>query len=121
MLQVNNLPGKKLYGLLVPIIVLLRLAPRDCWLVVVLGQDEGCHCQWNAKKFVFVAQRFKRTGGSEFQKMHVEFCVNILALACSAQESDKNVYYFIDNFLAHLQDQYLWSWRFCFAGNALVT
>jgi hypothetical protein len=35
---------KKLYGL-VPIIVLLRLAPRDCWSVVVLGQDGGCHGQ----------------------------------------------------------------------------
>jgi hypothetical protein len=70
--------------------------------------------------FVFVMPSFKHARGSEFQKMHVEFYVNILAHACSAQESDKNAY-FLDNFLAHLQDQYLWSWRFRFAGNALVT
>jgi hypothetical protein len=70
--------------------------------------------------FVFVMPSFKRARGSEFQKMHVEFYVNILARACSAQESDKNGY-FHDNFLAHLQDQYLRSCRFCFAGNASVT
>jgi hypothetical protein len=58
--------------------------------------------------FVFVVQSFKRARGSEFQKAHVEFYVNILARACSAQESDKNVNFF-DHFLAHLQDQYLWS------------
>jgi hypothetical protein len=63
--------------------------------------------------FVFVVRSFKRARGSEFQKF-------ILARACSAQESDENVY-FLDNFLAHLQDQYLRSWRFRFAGNALVT
>ena len=57
---------KKLYGL-VPIIVLLRLAPRDCWLVVVLGQDEGCHGQRNAQRFVFVMTSFNRALGSEFQ------------------------------------------------------
>jgi hypothetical protein len=45
--------------------------------------------------------------GSEFQKMHVEFYVNILVRACSTQESDENVN-FLDNFLAHLQDQYFW-------------
>jgi hypothetical protein len=54
--------------------------------------------------FVFVLQSFKRARGSEFQKMHIEFYVNILARACSAQESDENVN-FLDNFLAHLQDQ----------------
>jgi hypothetical protein len=43
---------------------------------------------------------FKRARGSEFQKMNVEFYVNILARACSGQESDKNGY-FLDNFLAH--------------------
>jgi hypothetical protein len=32
----------KIYRIL-PIMVLLRLAPRDCWLVVALGQTE--HCQ----------------------------------------------------------------------------
>jgi hypothetical protein len=70
--------------------------------------------------FVFVVRSFKRARGNEFQKMHVEFYVNILARACSAQESDENAY-FLDNFLAHLQDQYLRSCRFRFAGNALVT
>jgi hypothetical protein len=40
--------------------------------------------------FVFVMSRFKGARGSEFQKMHVEFYVNILARACSAQESDEN-------------------------------
>jgi hypothetical protein len=70
--------------------------------------------------FVFVMPSFKRARGSEFQKMLVEFYVNILARACSAQESDENEY-FLNNFLAHLQDQYLQSWRFCFAGNASVT
>jgi hypothetical protein len=70
--------------------------------------------------FVFVMPSFKRAQGSEFQKMHVEFYVNILARACSAQESDENED-FLHNFLAHLQDQYLQSWRFCFAGKALVT
>jgi hypothetical protein len=48
---------------------------------------------------------FKRARGSEFQKMHVEFYVNILARACSAQESDENEY-FLDNFFAHLQHKY---------------
>jgi hypothetical protein len=43
--------------------------------------------------FVFVMPSFKRAGGSEFQKMHVEFYVNILARACSAQELDKNEYF----------------------------
>jgi hypothetical protein len=47
--------------------------------------------------FVFVVKSFKRARGSEFQKMHLEFYVNILARACSAQESDKNVD-FLDNF-----------------------
>jgi hypothetical protein len=61
-----------------------------------------------------------RARGSEFQKMHVEFSINILARVCSAQDPDKNEY-FLDNFLAHLQDQYVWSWRFYFAGNALLT
>jgi hypothetical protein len=56
--------------------------------------------------FVFVMPSFKRARGSEFQKKHVEFHVNILAGACSAQESDENEY-FLDSFLAHLQDQYL--------------
>jgi hypothetical protein len=41
--------------------------------------------------FVFVVQSFKRTQGNEFQKMHVEFYVNILARACSAQESEEIV------------------------------
>jgi hypothetical protein len=99
---------KTLYGL-VSIMVLLRLAPRDCWLIVVLGQDEGCHGQWNAQRFCFCCvQSFKRARGSEFQKMHVEFYVNILARACSTQESNEYVN-FLDNFLAHSQDQYLWS------------
>jgi hypothetical protein len=56
----------------------------------------------------FVLPSFKPARGSEFQKMQVEFYVNILARACSAQELDENEY-FLDNFLAHLQDQYLWS------------
>jgi hypothetical protein len=56
--------------------------------------------------FVFVMPSFKRARGSDFQKIHVEFYVNILARACSAQESDENEY-FLDNFLAHLQDQHL--------------
>jgi hypothetical protein len=70
--------------------------------------------------FVFVMPSFKRARGSEFQKMLVEFYVNILVRACSAQELDENEY-FPDEFLAHLQDQYLQSWRLCFAGNTLVT
>jgi hypothetical protein len=53
-----------------------------------------------------VVRSFKRARGSEFQKMHAEFYVNILARACSAQESGENVN-FLDKFLAHLQDQYL--------------
>jgi hypothetical protein len=32
----------KIYGLLA-IMVLLRLVPRDCWLVVVLAQNERYH------------------------------------------------------------------------------
>jgi hypothetical protein len=39
--------------------------------------------------FVFVVQSFKRARGSEFQKMHVEFYVNVLSPACSAQELDE--------------------------------
>jgi hypothetical protein len=70
--------------------------------------------------FVFVMPSFKSARGSEFQKMYIEFYINILARTCSAQESDGNEY-FLHNFLAHLQDQYLRSWRFRFAGNALVT
>jgi hypothetical protein len=90
-------------------------------LVVVLGQDEGCHGQRNAQRFCFCYAKLQaRARGSEFQKMHVEFYINILARACSAQDPDENEY-FLDNFLAHLQDQYVWSWRFCFAGNALLT
>jgi hypothetical protein len=82
---------------------------------MMVGMVSGMH-----NDFIFVVQSFKRARGSEFQKVHVELYMNILARACSAQESDKNVY-FLDNFLAHLQDQYLLSWRFSFAGNALVT
>jgi hypothetical protein len=58
------------------------------------------------KDFVFVVRSFKRARGSEFQKMLVEFYVNILVRDCSAQELDENVN-FLDNFLAHLQDEYL--------------
>jgi hypothetical protein len=118
--MVKQSTRKKNHGL-APIIVLLRLAPRDCWLVVVLGQDEGYHGQRNAQRFCFllcqVSSAFEEVN---FRKMHVEFYVNISERACSAQESDENEY-FLDSFLAHLQDQYLRSWRFCFAGNALVT
>jgi hypothetical protein len=39
--------------------------------------------------FVFVEQGVMCARGSGFQKMHIEFYVNILARACSAQESDK--------------------------------
>jgi hypothetical protein len=45
----------KLYGLLA-IIFLLRLhvVPRDCWLVVVLGQNERrCPGRWGAQQFCF--------------------------------------------------------------------
>jgi hypothetical protein len=31
------------------IILLNRLVPRDCWLVVVLGQNEHCHGPWDAQ------------------------------------------------------------------------
>ena len=42
----------KLYRL-IGIIVLLRLVPRDCWLVVVLGQNECCHGRSDVKRFLF--------------------------------------------------------------------
>jgi hypothetical protein len=34
-------------------ILLLRLVPRDCWFVVVLGQNEHCHGQSDAQRFRF--------------------------------------------------------------------
>jgi hypothetical protein len=110
---------KKLYGP-VPIIVLLRLAPRDCWGLLCWAKMRVAMVSGMCNNFVFVMPSFKHARGSKFQKMQVEFYVNILACACSAQETDKNAY-FLDNFLAHLQDQYLRSWRFRFAGNAFVT
>jgi hypothetical protein len=42
----------KLYGQLA-IILILRLLSRDCWLVVVLGQNEHCHGQSDAQQFRF--------------------------------------------------------------------
>jgi hypothetical protein len=42
----------KTYGILA-IMVLLRLAPLDCWLVVVLGQNERCHGRSDAPRFCF--------------------------------------------------------------------
>jgi hypothetical protein len=42
----------KVYGLLA-IMVLLRLVPRDCWLVVVLAQNERYHGRWDAQQFRF--------------------------------------------------------------------
>jgi hypothetical protein len=33
--------------------ILLRLAPRDCWLVVALGQSERRHGQSDALRFCF--------------------------------------------------------------------
>jgi hypothetical protein len=50
--------------------------------------------------FVFVEQIFMGAGGSEFQKMHIESYINILAHVFSPQESDKNEL-FLDNFLAY--------------------
>jgi hypothetical protein len=47
----------KIYGLLA-IMVLLRQVPRDCWLVVVLGQDEHCHGQWDTQGFCFCSAKF---------------------------------------------------------------
>jgi hypothetical protein len=43
----------KIYGLLA-IMVLLRLVPRDCWLVVVLVQNEHCHARSDAQRFRFL-------------------------------------------------------------------
>jgi hypothetical protein len=42
----------KIYGLLA-IMVLLRLVPRDCWLVVVLAQNEHYHGRSDAQRFRF--------------------------------------------------------------------
>jgi hypothetical protein len=40
----------KIYRLLA-VMVLRRLAPRDCWLVDVLGQIERCHGWPDAQQF----------------------------------------------------------------------
>ncbi len=50
--------------------------------------------------FAFVEQSFMCAQGSEFQKMYLEFYVNILARICSAQQLDKNELFF-DNFCAY--------------------
>jgi hypothetical protein len=42
----------KIYRLLA-IVVLLRLAPQDCWLVVALGQTECCHGRSDVQQFCF--------------------------------------------------------------------
>jgi hypothetical protein len=42
----------KIYGFLA-IMVLLRLVPRDCWLVVVLAQNERYHGRSDAQRFRF--------------------------------------------------------------------
>jgi hypothetical protein len=42
----------KFHGLLA-IILILRLLPRYCWLVVVLGQNERCHGRSDAQQFCF--------------------------------------------------------------------
>jgi hypothetical protein len=42
----------KIYGFLA-IMVLLRLVPRDCWLVVVLAQNERYHGWSDAQRFRF--------------------------------------------------------------------
>jgi hypothetical protein len=38
---------------LLAIILILRLVPRYCWLVVVLGQNERCHGRSDAQRFCF--------------------------------------------------------------------
>jgi hypothetical protein len=42
----------KIYGLLA-IMVLLRVVSRDCWLVVVLAQNERYHGRLDAQRFRF--------------------------------------------------------------------
>jgi hypothetical protein len=42
-----------IYGLLA-IMVLLRLAMRNCWLVAALGQNERCHGRLDAQRFCFL-------------------------------------------------------------------
>jgi hypothetical protein len=43
----------KICGLLLAIMVLLRLVPRDCWLVVVLAQNERYHGWSDVQLFLF--------------------------------------------------------------------
>jgi hypothetical protein len=49
----------KIYGLLA-IMVLLRLVPRDCWLVVVLAQNERYHGRSDAQRFRFCCLMLNR-------------------------------------------------------------
>jgi hypothetical protein len=51
----------KIYGLLA-IMVLLRLAPRDCWLVVALGQNERHHGWSDAQQFFVAVVRCEMRG-----------------------------------------------------------
>jgi hypothetical protein len=44
---------KKKLRRLLAIILILRLVPRYCWLVVVLGQNERCHGRSDAQRFCF--------------------------------------------------------------------
>jgi hypothetical protein len=43
---------KKIHRL-IAIILLVRLVPPDCWLVVVLDQNEHCHGWSDAQRFCF--------------------------------------------------------------------
>jgi hypothetical protein len=43
----------KSYGLSA-IILLLRLVPWNCWLVVVLVQNDHCHGQWGAQQILLL-------------------------------------------------------------------
>jgi hypothetical protein len=45
---------------LIAIIFILRLVPRYCWLVVVLGQNERCHDRSDAQLFCFCCMTLDR-------------------------------------------------------------
>jgi hypothetical protein len=51
---------------LLAIILLVRLVPQDCWLVVVLGQNEHRHGWWGGQRFRFCCLFDALARGSEF-------------------------------------------------------
>jgi hypothetical protein len=51
---------------LIAILLLPRLVPRDCWLVVILGQKERCYGRVGCGRFIlFVCLMLMRAQGSE--------------------------------------------------------